>query len=488
MIYEQYFALKQRPFSIAPNPSFLYACGQYQEALAALEYGMLHRGGFVLLTGEVGTGKTTLCKYLLQEVPQDTELALILHPQLDRLELLQLICKEFGVNVSDSDKESQLIDRLTEFLLEVYSKGGYSVLIIDEAQHLDASVLELVRLLTNLETHEDKLLQIILLGQPELRDRLNRHDLRQLNQRFTARYHLNGLTLFETKHYVQHRVEVAGGHQSLFSFASVCALHRLTNGIPRLINVLADRCLMGCYAEQKKQVSVKMVYKAAKEVLSSSNQARSFVNFLKYPVVMAALLVGGFFLNQEFQFYKFNLSSEQAYENYSEQNSNDTRKALGELSPDNPCVSYDCWYGQLPSQVIKHSSAVGQFWLSGSWYDIQSTPLKPGVSYQVAINGIASQYQNTIIKPFESHELIPWVKEQMKHLSVDTSNDNAFSGWQVIAPSGDTVNSDNVYDVVLHEQVMSFQERYNLMVDGVLGPQTLVSLILLNGADKVVAE
>ena len=224
MIYEHYFALTQRPFSIAPNPNFLYACGQYKEALAALEYGMLHRGGFVLLTGEVGTGKTTLCKFLLKSVPQDTEVALVLHSQLDRIELLQLICKEFGLDVKGDLKESDLIEQLTGFLLSVYSKGGYSVLIIDEAQHLDDSVLELVRLLTNLETHEDKLLQIILLGQPELRSRLNQYQLRQLNQRFTARFHLDGLSFLQVKAYLDHRVEVAGGHDSLFSISAAWLL------------------------------------------------------------------------------------------------------------------------------------------------------------------------------------------------------------------------------------------------------------------------
>ena len=228
MIYENHFSLNQRPFTIAPNPEFLYANGRYQDALAALEYGMLHRGGFVLLTGEVGTGKTTLCKYLLNHVPQNTETALILHPQLDRLEMLQLICREFDVPFQATDKELNLIERLTEFLLGVYSQGGYSVLIIDEAQHLDTQVLELIRLLTNLETHKDKLLQIILLGQPELKNRLQQYDLRQLNQRFTARFHLKPLNRSQVADYINHRIQVAGNSSNLFSPLALWLLHKLS--------------------------------------------------------------------------------------------------------------------------------------------------------------------------------------------------------------------------------------------------------------------
>ena len=248
MIYENHFSLNQRPFTIAPNPDFLYDCGQYQEALAALQYGMLHRGGFVLLTGEVGTGKTTLCKSLLSNIPANTEVALILHPQLDRLEMLQLICREFGIEFSGLEKELQLIEKLTEFLLSVYSSGGHSVLIVDEAQHLDTQVLELIRLLTNLETNTDKLLQIILLGQPELKTRLQQYNLRQLNQRFTARYHLKPLSFFQMNSYVAHRIKVAGGDKQIFTSTGLLMLFMLSKGIPRLANLIADRSLMGGYA------------------------------------------------------------------------------------------------------------------------------------------------------------------------------------------------------------------------------------------------
>ncbi|GAA6133285.1 hypothetical protein NBRC116188_00740 [Oceaniserpentilla sp. 4NH20-0058] len=484
MIYEHYFALKQRPFSIAPNPSFLYACGQYQEALAALEYGMLHRGGFVLLTGEVGTGKTTLCKYLLQEVPQDTELALILHPQLDRLELLQLICKEFGIPSESDVKESQLIEYLTEFLLQVYSKGGYSVLIIDEAQHLDESVLELVRLLTNLETHEDKLLQIILLGQPELRERLNRYELRQLNQRFTARFHLHGLSFMQTQSYIQYRIEVAGGKQSLFSMPAIWMLHKLTKGIPRLVNVLADRCLMGCYAEQKKQVTLPMVWKASKEVISHKPEKLKIATLPKMAFLSLMIIAVAYGYNQH------NFLSD-----FLNDKSNDVvHNLVNPVIPStgknaiNPCGNEsDCWFGQLPLSILNESSMQGQVWINGIWQEYQRPLSSVKGPLSVAVRKVPYELQNSLIKPSERHVLIPWVREVLQ-VTASTHTQGDTSGWQLITPENKPVESSDVYDVLLHETVKRFQQKHGLMVDGILGPQTLVSLSLLDKRMEMVGQ
>ncbi|NVK38639.1 MAG: AAA family ATPase [Gammaproteobacteria bacterium] len=478
MIYEHYFALNQRPFSIAPNPGFLFACGQYEEALAALEYGMLHRGGFVLLTGEVGTGKTTLCKYLLQSVPQDTEVALILHPQLDRLELLQLICKEFGVETVGLDKESQLIERLTEFLLEVYSKGGYSVLIIDEAQHLDESVLELIRLLTNLETHEDKLLQIILLGQPELMQRLNRYELRQLNQRFTARYHLNGLSLLQTQAYINHRIEVAGGKGDLFDFAAVWYLHRLTKGIPRLINVLADRCLMGCYAEQKSSVNLLMVRRAAKEVLP---QVKAKKSFIKPTLATTVLAVLGFlvwpYVKTLSVMEAVNVETQQAVQNVKSQS----------RSPS--CVLADgCWLGRLPSSVIESSNMHGDVLLNGRWQSYQGQFLANKTMIDVTVEQVDPRFLTALIKPFDEDALIPWVRSALQQSSESLSNDEDYSQWQVIKPTSIQQTSSQTYDVMLHDAVMAFQRKHQLLVDGILGPQTLISLYLWDQKMQMAAQ
>ena len=483
MIYEHYFALTQRPFSIAPNPNFLYACGQYKEALAALEYGMLHRGGFVLLTGEVGTGETTLCKFLLQSVPQDTEVALVLHPQLDRIELLQLICKEFGLDGAGLFKESQLIDLLTEFLLHVYSKGGYSVLIIDEAQHLDESVLELVRLLTNLETHEDKLLQIILLGQPELKERLNKYQLRQLNQRFTARFHLNGLSFSQVKSYLDHRVEVAGGRVSLFSISAAWLLYRKTAGIPRLINVLADRCLMGCYAEQKKQVTPIMVLRAAKEVLPIKNKRKNN----KWWGVLAALVLVVVGLN----YMPSNLSGvvvsseikNKFVSSFISSSISNSRSAR----PADPCVQKtDCWFGQLPAKIVSNLVMDGEVFILGEWQTFSGQPID-GDKVAVALTNIDQRFIGALIKPAEQNSLIPWVRDVLISQNQNMNGED-FSQWQVITPKSSTNNASTVYDVALHGMVKSFQRKHGLMVDGVLGPQTLISLSLWDQQLQMAAQ
>ena len=484
MIYEHYFSLTQRPFSIAPNPNFLFACGQYREALAALEYGMLHRGGFVLLTGEVGTGKTTLCKYLLQSVPAEIELALVLHPQLDRIELLQLICKEFGVEIRGAQKESELIENLTAFLLSVYSKGGYSVLIIDEAQHLDDSVLELVRLLTNLETHEDKLLQIILLGQPELKSRLNQYQLRQLNQRFTARYHLEGLSFLQVKSYLDHRVEVAGGQGSLFSVSAAWLLYRLTNGIPRLINVLADRCLMGCYAQQKNQVSPMMVWKAAKEVLPVSQKTSR--PWLKFAFACAAI-VGVLQLTQV-----LNVTQDDLTKPFM---SNDlvaqfvlSENADGQnTSSQNPCVNQNnCWAGTLPVSVVLQSQMQGKVWFDNQWQVFNSQPLS-GSDVSVVVEKVDSRYLDGLIKPFQQDPLIPWVREVLLSQEYGLNGEDV-SQWQIIAPNSNVTDSSMLYDSVLKDLVKAFQRQHGLLVDGVLGPQTLISLSLWDQQTQMAAQ
>ncbi len=480
MIYEHYFALNQRPFSIAPNPGFLYACGQYEEALAALEYGMLHRGGFVLLTGEVGTGKTTLCKYLLQAIPQDTEVALILHPQLDRLELLQLICKEFGVDVAGLDKESQLIERLTEFLLGVYSKGGYSVLIIDEAQHLDESVLELIRLLTNLETHEDKLLQIILLGQPELMQRLNRYELRQLNQRFTARYHLHGLSLMQTQAYINHRIEVAGGKGQLFDFAAVWYLHRLTKGIPRLINVLADRCLMGCYAEQKSSVNVWMVRRAAKEVLPKVDAKSSYLKpVLALSVVFAlGALLWPYLENTNFT-SKVESQATAFFQGGQERADSSSAQCLSMTQ---------CWQGRLPSSVVASSNLTGKVYLNGQWQEFQNQRLSHKSMVDVTVEEMDPRFIQSIIKPFDDNDLIPWVRSALQAKDVSMALAEDYSQWQVIKPTSIQESTSQTYDVMLHDAVMAFQRKHGLLVDGILGPQTLISLYLWDQKMQMAAQ
>ncbi|MCL1036974.1 AAA family ATPase [Shewanella submarina] len=266
-MYKAFFGLNDNPFSIAPNPHYLFLSDRHREALAHLTYGLGETGGFVLLTGEVGTGKTTVSRCLLQQLPDNTDTAFILNPSLTEQELLATLCDELKISYGDNPSLKQLTDLLSQYLLKNHEAGRNTVLIIDEAQHLRPEVLEQLRLLTNLETDTKKLLQVILIGQPELQQLLKRQELRQLAQRITARYHLLPLSEQELGLYVQHRLQVAGRHEPLFTAKAIKVLHKATGGIPRLSNLICERALMAAYAQSKVPVDHKMVQTAAAEVL-----------------------------------------------------------------------------------------------------------------------------------------------------------------------------------------------------------------------------
>jgi len=267
-MYNFHFGFSDAPFSIAPDPRYLYLSEQHREALAHLLYGIGDHGGFVVLTGEVGTGKTTVCRCLLQQLPQHIDVAFIVNPKLNSLELLQTICDELAVAVPDGEASSkQLIDALNAFLLATHARGRNTILIIDEAQNLDPEVLEQLRLLTNLETNDRKLLQLILLGQPELNTLLAQPSLRQLAQRITARYHLRPLSRDEVNRYIEHRLAIAGCRGNLFAPSAIARIFAYSQGIPRLINLLCDRALLGVYSLNGSLVDAAMVRRAAREVL-----------------------------------------------------------------------------------------------------------------------------------------------------------------------------------------------------------------------------
>lgn len=468
MIYENHFSLNQRPFTIAPNPDFLFASGQYQEALAALEYGMLHRGGFVLLTGEVGTGKTTLCKHLLKQVPSNTEVALILHPQLDRLEMLQLICREFNIKFSAADREIILIELITEFLLNVYSKGGYSVLIIDEAQHLDFQVLELIRLLTNLETHQDKLLQIILLGQPELQVRLNHYSLRQLNQRFTARFHLKTLTLSQVSQYISHRLKVAGADTAIFSWLAILAIYRISGGVPRLINLIADRSLMGGYALNKNTIGPLVVYQASKEVLPIPNNA---------PMKKAGIALATTATLILMLFYVGNQKS------FIDSFMNNPLALINQFYSNAKCEdAASCWSGVMPVNLLSQSKGA-QILKNGVWVDWHKGLIGDATALVNVRMPNMNDYGSVSLSVGDDHESISWVRQSLEaifdHQNIEL---NGTENWQLIQPgrNGYSQNVDTFYDVLLESQVKHFQRVHGLSVDGVIGQQTLISLALVS--------
>jgi general secretion pathway protein A len=267
-MYLSFFGLLEKPFAITPDPRYLYLSARHAEALAHLMYGINEAGGFVQLTGEVGTGKTTIIRSLLAQTPKNAEIALILNPRMTAPEFLLTICEELGIGVPDEATGSRkdLVDILNHYLLRAHANGRRIVLVVDEAQNLAPEVLEQVRLLTNLETNTQKLLQIILIGQPELRDLLARTELRQLAQRVTGRYHLNPLSASETAAYVRHRLRVSGATSDIFSGMALAELHYLSGGVPRVINVVADRALLGAYTQDRHRVTNGLVRHAAGEV------------------------------------------------------------------------------------------------------------------------------------------------------------------------------------------------------------------------------
>ncbi|MGA7296372.1 MAG: AAA family ATPase [Rhodanobacteraceae bacterium] len=269
-MYLEYYGLKEAPFSITPDPRYVFLSDRHREALAHLLYGVGKGGGsgFVQLTGEVGTGKTTLCRLLLEQLPEDTRVALILNPKLSPLELLVAVCEELGIDVvARKGSQKDLVDALNAYLLDAYAQGLRVVLIVDEAQELSVESLEQIRLLTNLETPTQKLLQIILLGQPELRDLLAKPELRQLAQRITARYHLEPLDAEETAAYVRHRIEVAGLERMPFTRLGLNALYQRSGGIPRVINIIADRAMTAGFALEEDKLGERVVQRAADEAL-----------------------------------------------------------------------------------------------------------------------------------------------------------------------------------------------------------------------------
>ncbi len=286
-MYLEYFGLTEKPFQITPDPRFLYMSRRHRDGFAHLLYGADEAGGFVLLTGEVGTGKTTLCRSALESITDNVRVALILNPKQSPLELVASICDELQITYPKQVSSIKaLIDRLNLYLLKAYAQGQRIVVVIDEAQNLTSEVLEQVRLLTNLEVSTQKLLQIILIGQPELQTMLNLPELRQLSQRITARFHLTPLTREETGEYIAHRLKIAGVTREVFTKSAVREIYKLSGGIPRLINTLSERSLIGAYGANLPLVKKDIVQNAAMEVMGKSKVNKAAFSF-GWPAISA---------------------------------------------------------------------------------------------------------------------------------------------------------------------------------------------------------
>ncbi|UUO22758.1 DUF2075 domain-containing protein [Colwellia sp. M166] len=293
-MYTSYFGLEEKPFSIAPNPDYLFMSDRHREALNHLTYGLGDTGGFVLLTGEVGTGKTTISRRLMENLPENTQAAFILNPTLSSQELLATLCDELKIRYRKTGATLKtLTDKIQQKLLKNHDENINTLLIIDEAQHLQPEVLEQLRLLTNLETNTKKLLQVILIGQPELQQLLQRRDLRQLAQRITARYHLLPLNKQEVAQYLKHRLSVAKCFRNIFDQSAVNAIHKICHGIPRLMNLLAERSLMNAYNSNNAVVNRKIVLQAAHDALGDEFEVISWWqnSWIKAGSLLCTLLV-----------------------------------------------------------------------------------------------------------------------------------------------------------------------------------------------------
>lgn len=292
-MYGQFFNIDESAFSIAPNPKYLYLSKQHEEALAHLIYGVTRKGGFVCLTGDIGTGKTTICRCMFEQLPENTDIAFVINPKFSPMELLASICDELHLSYSTFHPNiKEYVKKLYTYLIEAHARGRSTVLVIDEAQNLSVEALEHVRALTNLETNEQKLLQIILIGQPELKTLLARPELEQVNQRITARFHIGPLSLNETNRYIYHRLLVAGAKQKIFSPANIKQIYKLTKGVPRRINILCDRVLLGAFTLGKNKISSQIIKQSAEEVFDDDSAYTGMLPKALAASVFALLISG----------------------------------------------------------------------------------------------------------------------------------------------------------------------------------------------------
>lgn len=280
-MYKNFFGLSESPFSISPNPKFFYLSSHHREALAQLKRGISQSGGFVLFTGEVGTGKTVIARTLISELPGNVDRAIIYDPDLSLIEILEKICSEFSIDFEPNSSKRVLVEKISNFLTDNYQHGRRAILMIDEAQHLSDEIIEQVRLLTNIETDNEKLLQVILIGQPELADILRQQHMRQIAQRITARFHLLPLSVDELDSYIRFRMQSAGCVQVVFSPQAVSTLYKASQGIPRVINVMADRALQEAFLDRSHVVLKKHMQKAICEVLGTKDVWGIFKDLLK---------------------------------------------------------------------------------------------------------------------------------------------------------------------------------------------------------------
>jgi general secretion pathway protein A len=531
-MYNEYFGLKESPFSIAPDPRYLYMSEQHREALAHLVYGFNSDGGFVLLTGEVGTGKTTVCRCLLDQIPENTSIAFILNPKLTVEELLATICDEFRIQYPEGNTSVKVfIDLVNAYLLEAHASVRKAILVIDEAQNLSSDVLEQLRLLTNLETNQCKLLQIILLGQPELKEKLAKPELRQLSQRIIARYHLGPLTRKDIGAYISHRLSVAGLRKQLFSDPTISRLYNLTDGVPRLINVICDRALLGTYTQGKDSVSKTLLKEAAREVFGeSSTHAKkvpantgAWIVFTILFLVFGAFFAAAYYKNGPLQTNNIEvnatpavseqlISETQEYEKL-EWPASQPRGKSNQLAYQSLIKTWNLDYieeddfsacefatqndlycevkkGNLRSLIFLNRPAVLKFYDNNnlSFYgtlteltDKTATIMLGAEKLTVSIADMESKWFGDYtllwkapphftrsIFPGRQDMSVPWLKRQLAILNGEP----------------ETLSDSTVYTDKYVNQVKEFQAAQGLSADGIVGIQTIIRLNSAAGGDS----
>jgi general secretion pathway protein A len=470
---------------------------RHQEGLAHLLYGMNFGGGFVALTGEVGTGKTTLCRCLLQKIPENIDIALILNPKLNAVELLAAICDELGIRYDKNQLSlKNLIDLLNQHLLAGHANGRRTVLLIDEAQNLSLEVLEQIRLLTNLETNKTKLLQVILVGQPELKESLKRQDLRQLNQRITARYHLLPLSLDETRVYIRHRLVVCNGRPDIFKESAIRKIYKLSSGIPRMINILCDRALLGAYSTNTDAITPAIVSAAAHETLAVTDKKPPYLAALLSLLFLAGIAGGIYFRTVQKQ--PLPVAESKTFHDWINNPDYSLNAVLvGTLKLWNQPVPksqrVDCHYVETTGLrcvsgkanwknilALKHP-AILEFSLTGEdkFYALLSgfgqnqamIHFKDNAVFPVAdVLKYWDGYYLTVEPP-----LVPEVKMIRPH---QTSEDVLWLRYllNTIDKKTQAVEQPRFYDDKLAARVMKFQHQHKLPEDGKVGDKTMVRL------------
>lgn len=496
-MYLDYFGLNRLPFSIAPDPDLLYLSPSHHEALAHLNYALTGHGGLICLTGEVGMGKTTLCRAFIDQAPKQVDIAYIFNPVLSAPELLQTICQELEISCESAGERllsnKQLIDNLYTALIERYANGRKVVCIIDEAQSMPAPLLEQIRLLTNLETNSDKLLTLILVGQPELQETLAQYGIRQLDQRITARFHLKSMEKKQLRPYLRHRLQQAGCEKMLFSASATNSIWVSARGIPRLINSIADRALLGAYATSQEIVTRNIVKQAVNEVLGSTvkkSGPRVLSSLMHKPrvgaclflvVVAAAWLVVG---KSVFNLERMNFWPSTWGQNHYQA----LAQAYGvagveldscqqiQLNSHYSCLSLDWRLAEL--RRLRQPLAIydGQQWQVVSPDQIFVEPVGALVLWQ-PVEGFSEP-----VSPGGSHSLIAWVREQL----AEQEDGRSLAEWQVIAPAGgQALGFHHYYDPILAQKVANFQHQVGLKADRIIGLKTLLALQSLKKQETI---